>query len=383
MKKILSILVGLALIVGTMVPVYAKTASASKVAKLVESGMKTGIIKSFTSDSIILLDSGKTYKLGFDKNLKVVKMGEEADLMDVAKKGLKVQYKVMLKDGVPTSVTYLDIPGVGNIYVGIPGTSINFEQDLVYTSEVTSTAAVTRNPSGLFDASQSTVAATEKEYTDYVVQTKGSVLFIGAYSIVDNSIKLLIDGKEIKIIKGNFDNTVQGDEAALSFTSLKEAKLTLETPLTTEQQNDLANRVKLTYKVKEFTAKKQDITNLIVNEDVIAELNGKEVSYVKAMYRGNYVEVTANDKMEIVYIDAYYKDLNCILDSIVGNKLKVTVIKNGNNAFTDTLTINSGCTFTDGDGNEISSSSLKKGDKIQISTSEDLNFDVLEIVKTK
>ncbi|MCX7885520.1 MAG: hypothetical protein N2448_10945 [Caloramator sp.] len=381
MKKILSLITVLALALGILFPAF--TASAVTY-KEVESNLKTGIITAFTQNSVTIIESGKKYVLPFAKNIKILKQGEMANIMDAAYKGAKVQYKVMLKKNVPVSVSYLDIPPSGSIYDGNIGTSFSNKQITTFSYKETPNTTITLNPSRLLDVNSLTlVKEFVSDYDSYVIQGDGTEIFLGNYSLVQDSVKLTVAGKEIKIIsdKAEFDKKDATDEAKLLKNSKGEYILTLETPLTKEQIEKSDEVVKVVYKVNELNMERTEILNLLVNEDVYCELNGKEVSFSKAMYRGNYASAYTNEKGEIVYINAYYRDLLCIVNSISGNKISISAIKNGYIAFNDILTINEGCNVTDVKGEEISLSNLKQGDKILITNAPDLNYQVISISK--
>lgn len=383
MKKFLSLITVLALACGILFPSLTVKA---KTYKEVESNLKTGIITAFTQNSVTIIESGKKYVLPLAKNIKILKQGESVDIMDAAYKGAKVQYKVMLKNNVPVSVSYIDIPPAGSIYDGNIGTSFSNKQITTFSYEETPKTTITVNPSRLLDVNSLTLVKDfVSDYDSYVIQSNGKEIFLGNYSLVQDSIKLTVSGKEIKIIsdKAEFDAKDAADEAKLLRNSKGEYILTLETPLTNEQIEKADEIVKVAYKVKELNMERTEILNLLVNEDVYCELNGKEVSFAKAMYRGNYASAFTNEKGEIVYINAYYKDLLCIVNSISGNKINVAVIKNGYIAFSDLLIINEGCDVTNENGEEISLSNIKQGDKILLTNAPDLNYQVISISKAE
>lgn len=381
MKKLLSIITVFLLVIGISLPMmttYAKT-------KEVESGLKIGVVTAYTEKIVTIVENGKKYTLPLAKNAKILKQGEIVNLTDAIFKGAKVQYKTMLKNKVPVSITYIDVPPAGSIYEGLIGTSFSNKQLTTFSYEETPKTTITKNPSLLYDVNS--LLLTKELITDYdsYVLQSDKVIFIGNYSLNTDSIILSIDGKEIKIIsdKAEFDQKDASDEAKLSRNSRGEYLLTLETPLTKEQMDKADTIIKLTYKVKELNMERTEILNLIVNEDVYCELNGKEVSFAKAMYRGNYAAALTNEKGEIIYINAYYKDLLCTVNYISENKLTVTAIKNGYPSFTENLIINEGCQVLAADGTEISINKIKPGDKIYITNSPDLNYQVISIAKAE
>lgn len=161
MKKLLSIITVFLLVIGISLPMmttYAKT-------KEVESGLKIGVITAYTENTVTIMENGKRYVLPLAKNAKILKQGEIVNLSDVVFKGAKVQYKVMLKNNVPVSITYMDVPSAGSVYEGLIGTSFSNKQLTTFSYEETPKTTITKNPSLLYDVNS--LMLTKELITDY------------------------------------------------------------------------------------------------------------------------------------------------------------------------------------------------------------------------
>lgn len=378
MKKVLSMLVVFTLIIGMTFSVSAKATNLAS--QTVE---KTGVIKAFNETSIAVIEDGKAQGYAIAKDAKIIKNGEAVNLLEVAQKGMKVKYKVVITNGKPSYINYLEIPNSGSIYEGIPGTSMSNEVNTTIAYQETAVSKITKNSNSMIEASSLTVnKEKEADYDTFDIQSKNSVIYIGTVVIVPNSVKLTIDGKDIKIIDGKaeFDKTAANDEAKLTLAEKTGVyTLVLEAPLTEAQVKDRDNAIKLAYKTKEYDIQRLEMSDLLVNEDVYCELNGKEVSYAKAMFRGNYAAFTTNGFLEIIYVDAYYKNLEATVSKISGNSITINVLKGGRVAYTETLAIDPGCTIDNTAGEELSLSDVKVGGKILISTLPSLGYKISEI----
>jgi hypothetical protein len=291
----------------------------------------------------------------------------------------------MLRDGVPVSLTYIDISPAGSVFEGVIGASLSYEENTVFDYEDKAIAKVTKNSNNMIEANSLSSSEFTTDSSAFEIQPNGKDLFIGAYVIIPGSIKLSVDGKEIKVIDGTveFDAANSGDEAKLTKDSKLQYTISLETPLTKDQVENIGNVVKLNYQIKEYNVQRLELTNLLVHENAYVELNGKEVSLAKAMYRANYAIAETNDRSEVVYINAFYKDLTCTVDSISGNKINVTAVKNGYPAFKETLVLDAGCIFTDSTGNAIFASDIKVNDRVLVTTSPDLQYNVVTVIKVQ
>lgn len=378
MKKVLSMLVVFTLIIGMTFSVSAKATNLAS--QTVE---KTGVIKAFNETSIAVIEDGKAQGYAIAKDAKIIKNGEAVNLLEVAQKGMKVKYKVVITNGKPSYINYLEIPNSGSIYEGIPGTSMSNEVNTTVAYQETAVSKITKNSNSMIEAASLTVnKEKEADYDTFDIQSKNSVIYIGTVVIVPNSVKLTIDGKDIKIIDGKaeFDKTAANDEAKLTLAEKTGVyTLVLEAPLTEAQVKDRDNAIKLAYKTKEYDIQRLEMSDLLVNEDVYCELNGKEVSYAKAMYRGNYASFTTNESLEIIYVDAYYKNLEATVSKISGNSITINVLKGGRVAYSETLAIDPGCTVDNTAGEELSLSDVKVGGKILVSTLPSLGYKISEI----
>lgn len=392
MKKVLSMLLVLALLFGTTLPASAAVKKSSKTDPVVESSVKSAIIKNFTENSITLIGAGKTYVLPIDSKTKIIKKGESTTILDSAKKGLPVKYRALLKSGVPTTLTYIEFPGVGSAYEGLPGIGLSNELTTVYLYEDTNltkkedktVTSVTKNVNNMVEIAQSSIVKDYLADNDTFTMADNKTIFIGNYPLILESVKVSLSGKDLNVIndKAIFDTAKADDEVQLiRDAKTLEYKLILEAHLTDEQLKEADNIVKVYYQAKQYDIKKVELLGLVINEDVYTELNGITVSSAKALYRGNYMEALTNEKNEIIFINAYYRDLPATVYGISGNRITFTGYKNGNPAFTETFVINAGCSITNASGSDISLSSLKVGDSIKVSTSPDLNYQVFSIIK--
>jgi hypothetical protein len=385
MKKILSLLLVLALSIGmTTIAFAAKAPTPTEVSK-------TGVLKAFTATTITVLEEGKTISYTLEKGTKVESQGAPADLMETAKKGLKVQYKVQLSKGKPTStITYLDIPSVGNEYVGLVSLGVTDTRTTIADSNAFSPSTSTYNSitgliDGIYYSSQENPAETEGVY----VFDKPNQVSLGFINLVKESVKITLNGKDIKVIdeKANFDAATVGDEAKLigtpgktttgvpgiNYTIVFEAPITDKTSLTQEEADQI---LKVIFQKKPYTLTEMDLYSSQINEDVYSELNGKEVPLAKAMYRGNCAIVRSNAALEIIYVGAYYSDLKCKIVSINGNNITIDVLKNDTVAFRDTLVLSSTLEVFDKNGVESSKSALSANDLIKLTVDPYENYNV-------
>jgi hypothetical protein len=312
-------------------------------------------------------------------------LGTAADLMEVARKGLKVNFKVL-----GSVMTLIDVPSMGIDAQGILGiASVEARVNATDSSKDTNTS------SSAVDARTGLVTGTNVKVndvgevvdTDYAY-TNSKTISIGDVKITAGSVKVKLNGKEIKVIsdaKIDFDATDKTDEVKLvltgtTYTLVFESPVIddkdLETAAATAKMNEA---VTIEFKRTERLITQTELTSFPINEDVYTELNGKEVSLAKALYRGSYFFVRTNTENEIIYVDAFYKDAVCKIDKIDKDNLSISGMKFGNKAFTDVVKLSPDALISDANGNLITIQQALKAAKVIISTDPAFGYEVISI----
>lgn len=372
MKKAVSLLLAAALVLGNGFSVSAAVKTKAVQPKAVKPVMKEvsgeGVIKAFDEKSITLIVGGKSVTYTVDDGTKVHFMEEEAYHLDVVKKGLKVQFKAL-----GDRLTHMEVPDEGLQSQGVLGLHISDTRENITDSPIVPAAspvlAVVHKEAG------------EETDTSYVYKDT-KTLNIGDVVIVPDSLSVSLNGKQLKVIEGKteFDKSVEGDEVKLvlnkTFYSLEFEKPFAEKAPT---QEELEKMLKVTYRKKIFYLTTTEITNFPINEDVYVELNGQETSFIKALNRGTYAFIRTNLDGEIIYIDAFYKDLVCRVDKIEYDKITFSVVRNEKTAFTDTLRIAYSATIRDEKGASLDYTKIQPGTMIKISVDPYENYKIIDI----
>lgn len=384
MKKLASLLLSVCFLVGLNGNALAATKTTTKkpVVKPVEL-KATGVIKNYNSKSVVINVAGKDTTFQLTASTKVTQYGDSVLFADVVRKGLKVSFKYMSNNN---ALTAIEIPGFGSENQGdLKLKSVDINVALTDSTIPVSAPKVT--PS-FFSSSRSQVreAAGEEESDSYVFSNDpdsgyGSgldVVDLGLIDVVPESIKITLDGKEIKVLtdaKAEFDNKVVGDEAKFFVNEDGIAQIKFEVKLYEDAKNytieDLEKRLQISFKKKMYKITTYEITDFPFSEDVVCELNGKPVSLAKALNRSNYSNFTTNLDGEIIYVDAFYKALTCKVVSIKGNAITIAKLVNDADPasqvkWTETLTLSTGLTVQDSNGTPISLENVKAGDMIKV-----------------
>ncbi|CCC58083.1 hypothetical protein [Caloramator australicus] len=303
--------------------------------------------------------------------------------MEVAKKGLKVSFKVWLKNNVPQYLTYLEIPAAGLEGQGIIGVSlIDFRTNISDDSTPPSLAA----PS--IDDRTQLVNGNVVKTTDLNPELETQFQFVdskklrlGSITVIPGTLKVKVEGKEYKLIDEKEEFTA--DDQYKMVVSKGVTDLVFKADLPAKNQSEAETKVEVSYNKKVYEIKTAEINSFPIHEDVYVELNGKETSLAKALYRGTYFYTLANDNGEIVYINAFYKDAEAVVRSIKGNIMEVTLIKYGKAAFVDTVIIEDWANISDSTGDVLNLNDLRAGDKIKFSVDPDSGYKVVDIIKIK
>lgn len=358
MKKFVSLLIIVVLLLSLAIPVAA-------------AGEKQGVIKSFTQKSITLGVDGKNYTYTIDSKTVIKRIDQDVDLMDVAKKGIKVEFK-----NSGSKLTYINVPNIGAEMQGVAKVAVSDVRvnptDSALSAE--STTAVVDAVTG--EVTQTTVTRVKKlafvDCDEFVFDDEKN-LTLGDLVIDLASVKVTLNGKALKVItdgKTDFDPAVVGDEVKLIadktlYTMEFEAAITDKTDAT---QEDIEKILKVFYKKQTFEIATTETNFLAVDNGAVIELNGKEVPLNKAMNMGNYWFVRTNPDGDVIHVDAFYREVNAVFTGLSKTQLKVNILKNGKVVGSDILTPSAGLTILAADGKEISVKDLKVNDKLTLTT---------------
>lgn len=334
---------------------------------------KTGIVKGFTETSVTLGLSGvnTTYKI--EKDTKVTLSSIPTPIMDAAHKGAKANIKLS-----GTKLLEIDFGEIGEQQQGA------MELNTTYTRSMTSDT----NTDVTFANSKKEEIGEEEDNVFGYDPSERNKVTIGSVAIIPETLKVVLNGKELKVVKedGKLDPATKGDEVQI----IKDAEdndrlyLQFETDLTEDAtlgQEDIEKILSVTYKKKIFKITTAEIFKYCVDEDVYVEVNGKESTLPKALNRSNYAYLVLSPLGNIIYIDSFYKDLQCTVKSISGDTLNISVNAKGRTPFTDSLKISPAVTVQAEKGDSLSLSDIKTDDTILVTVDPYEDYKVVDIIK--
>lgn len=354
---------------------------------LAESSDKTGVIKSFSEESITLVVNGKdeTYKI--DNNTKVMRIDQEMDLMDIAKKGLKATFRAS-KD----KLTYINIANMGAEIQGAPRIAVSDLRINTTDSPTTSKETSSIDSATNEVLTHNSIVVKPLPDVDDTTFTAGDDMGyepneadLGDKEVIPGSLEVTLDGKKLKVIDAEteFDAAVIGDEVKFARDGLSNM-LTFEAPILDKETfdyEDVEKVLKVSYKKKMFEIYTTETNFLPVNGDAIIELNGKVVPFSKALAMSNASLVRTNPEGELIHLDTFYKDVTARFVSANNNQITVNIIKFGDIVGQDMLTLAEGVTISDKDGSPIELSDLKPDNNIYVTTEPGENYQVTSITK--
>lgn len=359
MKKVVTLLLIAVLIMGLAIPVSAAA-----------TGEKQGVIKAFNEKSITLGVGGKNYTYTIDSKTVVMRIDQEVDFMDVARKGIKVNFK-----NSGSKLTYISIPNIGaelqgNAKIAVSDLRIN----------VTDSALAADSYAGLTDSTTNEVTQTtvtkvkETGYitaTDYVYDDETN-LTLGDLKLDTASVKVTLNGKALKVIDGTkeFDATTVGDEVKLVLTKTLYT-MVFEKAITDNAEaslEDIEKILKVSYKKMMYEVATTETNLLPVDVEGLIELNGKETTLARATTMGNYWFVRTNPEGAVIHADAFFRDAEAVITSISKSTIKVNILKNGKVLGSETLTLSPVATIQAANGSVIAAKDLKVNNKVLITT---------------
>lgn len=363
MKKLLVLLLTLTLVLGMNIPAYAAGEN-----------LQQGITKDFSETSITIIVDGKDTAYTISKATVVLLNDLPSTLTDAAYKGTKVTFKAS-----GNAVTELNFAEIGEQHQGLMNVAVTYPREMMtdtstelyYNKKIT--AQATKEEAG--EESDNSFAFRDNKTVD-----------LGAVELIPNSLKVSVDGKELKVIydeKTEFENTVVGDEVKISYDTEDENQVVLNfekefTADTAATQADAEKIIKVDYKKKIFKVYIEELYKFILDEDVYVELNGIETTLVKAMNRATYAYYVLNPQGRIIYINSFYQELECAIDSINGDTISISVNSDARTPFKDTLKLSPSLSIN---GGSLSVNDLKAGDIIKLTVDPYSGYQVTSIAK--
>lgn len=320
MKKLVSLLIVALLICSMVVPSMAAT-------KATTAKPLTGVVQNFTDETISLKVNGKVTNYKLAGNIEVVQAGGEVDFMDVVKKGLTVQFKEA--KGV---ISWMDVPVTGNSMIG------RIESVTSKAGALVVTLLEARENST--DASEAATDVVESRTTTKVMDQDfawrtNKIVDIGAITLTPNSMKVVLEGKELKVITGDFNKDVVGDEVKLFLDKAPVAnfyKLEFEKELSATNLQELEKILTLSYEKTMYIILKHERTNLTVDENAVIEFQGKPATIGKILAEAGEVELLCDTAGDVVHISGYYSEYVCQLESIKDGKMTIFLTR-GNKVY--------------------------------------------------
>lgn len=353
MKKVVSLFIMAVLIMEMVISVNA----APKV--------NTGVLKNFSEKFITLSVNGKEVTYTIDANTKVYKNDELVNIMEVARKGMTVEFKFSGK-----KATEIKVPNYGFENSGV--LSFNLIDRRENTTDSSQKSRESKNDMKETRVTFEEIGEEESNRIAYWGELNKIVL--GNITLVPDTLKVVLNGSALKVIdaKAEFDSKVVGDEVKLvtqaddptALELLFEKNFSEDTGITQEKIQEFLS---VTYKVKLYKQITTDIYNFPISENVVVDLNGKPSTLIKALNWSTSSYITTNTDGEVIYIDAVFDNFKGIVDSVKNGKISVSAVRNNKVVFTDTLELSQGVTVYATDGSVIDISALKAKDEIKLS----------------
>lgn len=333
-------------------------------------GEKQGVLKAFDAKSVIISVAGKNTKYTVDAKAVVKRIDQEVDFMDTAKKGMVVTFKA-----TGSKLTYINFPNIGAELQGIAKIAVSDQRVTLSDTALAANADAASVDSNTGEVTQ-TITTRFKELgyadCDEFVYDDEKNLTLGDLILDKASVKVALNGKALKVLtdKAEFDPAVVGDEVKLVqtktlYTMVFEGAITDNKDA---EQSDIEQILKVTYKKMMFEISTTETNFLPVDADGVVELNGKETTLARATTMGNFWFVRTNPEGYVIHADAFFREADAVITSIVKNTVKVNVIKNGKVVGNETLTLSAGVTIQAANGKELTVKDLKVNDKVVITT---------------
>ncbi|HCJ56321.1 MAG TPA: hypothetical protein DHV55_02245 [Clostridiaceae bacterium] len=373
MRRITYILLVTVMILSMIISVYAAPED------------KVGVIKAFSEESITMIVNGKDVTYKINENTKVMRIDQEMDLMDIAKKGLKATFKA---DN--NNLIYINIPNMGAEIQGTPRVAvsdlrINTTESKADNKETASIDSKTNEVLTHISTVVKEIGETEDSVYVYYNEEGKEYIDLGDKVIIEGSIKVNLNGKDLKVIgeKDEFNSAAPDDEVKFAIVD-GYSNLLFEGKITDNKdaaQADIEKILKVSYKKKMFEVYTTETNFLNVNSEAIIELNGKIVPLDKALAMSNASLIRTNPDGELIHLDAFYKGVNAEFLNLNKNEITVNVIKNGKIVGQEVLTLAEGVTVSDKDGAPIELKDLKANDNILITTEPAEGYSITSITK--
>lgn len=361
LKKSLSLLIVMALVLCCIVPVSAEAEPA------------VGIVKDFSDKSITIAADGKNLTCSIDSGTKILLSDLPSTLSEAAYKGVSVKFKI--SDGKATELNFAEI---GDQHQGYMNMAIIYPREMVtdtntdlYYSPATSKASKTETG--------------EENDTQFSLRDLKTA-DLGSVDLVKDSLKVVLNGREIKVLydeKEEFDKSADNDELKISFDTENENEVLLNFEKEISDKNSLtpeeiAQILKISYRKKMYKLSVTELYTMGVDENVHVELNGKEISLPKAINRSNYAYYVLNPQGRIIYINSFYQDLACTITGIKSDSITISVDSPDITPFTDTLSLSPAVSIN---GGSLAVTDLKVNDAVKLTVDPYDGYRVTNIVK--
>jgi hypothetical protein len=329
-------------------------------------GTVSGILTGFDGASLVVAVEGAkgkvasyAYKLAPDALVK--RLDQKVAWLDAARKGLAVT--LTAKAGTASAV---DLPAYGLEARGV-GFATEDPTILGVTDlRVNLTDSALAAPAEIKDAagrvvSKTTVKEVEPADDEVWARADAKKLNLGNVVVVEGSVKVSLNGKELKVIyAADGAGKFEGDPGSSCIVDNTKKYVTIQFDVEIGADYDAANAaVKASWKKKMFEQSVAETIYKKIDPKAVFEFQGKSATLETVLRDANYMLIRCSVSDAIIHVDSYLVAREVLVSSASAKELKVQYPSAAKKPDAGTIGLSSGVTLADAKGGPVDPKALK------------------------